>query len=68
MGVRTMCDQCRGCLRTDIFVGGVCYCQCFSAATGLFLNPADKALGATVMNVIYYAGVCLAGGIIVASS
>ena len=51
-----------------IFVGGVCYCQCFSCATALFAHSADRALSATVMNVIYYAGVCVASVVILASN
>eukprot|EP01048_Picozoa_sp_COSAG05_P003764 COSAG05_NODE_181_length_14767_cov_9.554859_6_plen_71_part_00 len=51
-----------------VFIGGVCYCQCFSCATALFAHPADRSLSATVMNVIYYAGVCAASIVILISS
>ena len=42
-----------------MWLGGVVFCQSFTLATHLFDNPADKTVGATVMNVLYYVGVCV---------
>lgn len=50
-----------------IFVGGLAYTHCFSLATLLFEHAADRALCATVMNVMYYAGVCVASVIILST-
>eukprot|EP01047_Picozoa_sp_COSAG01_P090187 COSAG01_NODE_22093_length_872_cov_1.031048_1_plen_219_part_01 len=36
-----------------MFVGGVSFCQSFSMATQLFPHAAERAVGATVMNVLY---------------
>ena len=43
-----------------LVVGGTCFCQCFSAATQLVQGVAARAVAATVMNVMYYAGIGLA--------
>ena len=37
-----------------MFVGGVSFCQSFSMATQLFPQAAERAVGATVMNVLYH--------------
>jgi hypothetical protein len=42
-----------------MWLGGIVFCQCFTVATNLFVNPAEKTVGATVMNVLYYTGVCV---------
>ena len=42
-----------------MWLGGLVFCQSFTVATHLFDNPADKTVGATVMNVLYYVGVCV---------
>ena len=41
-----------------MWLGGLVFCQSFTVATHLFDNPAEKTVGATVMNVLYYVGVC----------
>ena len=41
-------------------VGGVVFASVFSAATGLFEAPQDKASAATAMNVLYYVGIAVA--------
>ena len=42
-----------------MWLGGVVFCQCFTVATNLFDDPAEKTVGATVMNVLYYCGVIM---------
>ena len=42
-----------------MWLGGLVFCQSFTVATHLFDSPADKTVGATVMNVLYYVGVCV---------
>lgn len=49
-----------------MFIGGASFCQSFSAATLLFETAAERASSATVMNVLYYAAMCVASLIILA--
>ena len=51
-----------------MWMGGVIFSQCFSAANELFEQASDKSVAATVMNVLYFTAVCgVSFGIILAS-
>lgn len=41
-----------------MWLGGIIFSQCFSAANNLFEEASDKSVAATVMNVLYFAAVC----------
>jgi hypothetical protein len=48
-----------------MWLGGVIFSQSFSVATSLFERPEERALGASVMNVLYFSAVCaVSGGIL----
>ena len=48
-----------------IVVGGLIFCRSFSIATELFVLPKEKAIAATVMNVLYFMGIgVVSGGIL----
>jgi len=40
------------------WLGGVVFARCFSVATELFEDTASRSVAATVMNVLYFAGMC----------
>ena len=44
------------------WIGGMIFSQSFSLATSLFERTEDRALGASVMNVLYYLGLAVVSG------
>lgn len=49
-----------------MLAGGVIFSQAFSLSADAFVHAADRAVSATVMSVVYYAGVVLCGMILIA--
>ena len=49
-----------------MLAGGVIFSQAFSLAADAFENAADRAVSATVMSVVYYAGVVVCSMILLA--
>eukprot|EP01043_Picozoa_sp_COSAG02_P056206 COSAG02_NODE_6632_length_3449_cov_1.459403_4_plen_87_part_00 len=47
-----------------MWLGGMIFSQSFSLATSLFKRSDDRALGASVMNVLYYLGLAAVSGAI----
>lgn len=45
-----------------MWIGGMIFSQSFSVATSLFQMPEDRALSASVMNVLYYLGLAAVSG------
>ena len=41
-----------------IWLGGIIFSRSFSIATEMFTRPEEKAVSATVMNVLYFFGIC----------
>jgi len=46
-----------------MWIGGALFSCVFSVATAMFSSPQEKAESATVMNVFYYVGICVASSL-----